>query len=97
MREIRFRTAAAPLYAPCNALTETSSPGPRAERAAARCESGLAPRVNPLPSAGRERASGLATSRLLPAILEQHQRADGTVLVPEVLRRWGLPELLRPA
>ncbi|MGW6736836.1 serine--tRNA ligase [Streptomyces sp. NPDC055013] len=42
-------------------------------------------------------ASGLATSRLLPAILEQHQRADGTVLVPEVLRRWGLPELLRPA
>ncbi|WP_328884627.1 hypothetical protein [Streptomyces sp. NBC_00299] len=53
--------------------------------------------MNPLPSAGRERASGLATSRLLPAILEQHQRADGTVLVPEVLRRWGLPELLRPA
>ncbi|MFC8096685.1 hypothetical protein [Streptomyces sp. NPDC057301] len=42
-------------------------------------------------------ASGLATSRLLPAILEQHQRADGAVLVPEVLRRWGLPELLRPA
>ncbi|MFF6983592.1 aminoacyl--tRNA ligase-related protein [Streptomyces sp. NPDC008343] len=42
-------------------------------------------------------APGLATSRLLPAILEQHQRADGTVLVPEVLRRWGLPELLRPA
>ncbi|MFE9022427.1 serine--tRNA ligase [Streptomyces sp. NPDC007808] len=42
-------------------------------------------------------ASGLATSRLLPAILEQHQRADGTVVVPEVLRRWGLPEVLRPA
>lgn len=42
-------------------------------------------------------ASGLATSRLLPAILEQHQRADGTVAVPEVLRRWGLPEVLRPA
>ncbi|MDF3142572.1 MULTISPECIES: serine--tRNA ligase [unclassified Streptomyces] len=41
-------------------------------------------------------ASGLATSRLLPAILEQHQRADGTVAVPEVLRRWGLPEVLRP-
>ncbi|MGW2516518.1 serine--tRNA ligase [Streptomyces sp. NPDC001617] len=39
-------------------------------------------------------ASGLATSRLLPAILEQHQRADGTVVVPEVLRRWGLPEVL---
>ncbi|MEU6253390.1 serine--tRNA ligase [Streptomyces sp. NPDC047043] len=40
-------------------------------------------------------ASGLATSRLLPAILEQHQRADGTVEVPDVLRRWGLPEALR--
>ena len=39
-------------------------------------------------------ASGLATSRLLPAILEQHQRPDGTVVVPEVLRRWGLPDLL---
>ncbi|WP_043686017.1 serine--tRNA ligase [Streptomyces xylophagus] len=39
-------------------------------------------------------ASGLATSRLLPAILEQHQRADGTVVVPEVLRRWGVPDLL---
>lgn len=41
-------------------------------------------------------ASGLATSRLLPALLEQHQRADGTVEVPRVLRRWGAPELLRP-
>ncbi|MFF4254487.1 serine--tRNA ligase [Streptomyces sp. NPDC001663] len=40
-------------------------------------------------------ASGLATSRLLPAILEQHQRADGTVEVPDVLRRWGVPEVLR--
>ncbi|MFJ9907739.1 aminoacyl--tRNA ligase-related protein [Streptomyces sp. NPDC101152] len=41
-------------------------------------------------------ASGLATSRVLPAILEQHQRADGSVEVPEVLRRWGLPDVLRP-
>ncbi|MEV6944426.1 serine--tRNA ligase [Streptomyces sp. NPDC051172] len=40
-------------------------------------------------------ASGLATSRLLPALLEQHQRADGTVAVPEVLRRWGAPDVLR--
>lgn len=30
--------------------------------------------------------SGLATSRLLPAILEQFQQADGSVIVPEVLR-----------
>jgi len=33
-------------------------------------------------------ASGLATSRLLPAILEQNQRANGTVAVPEVLQKW---------
>jgi seryl-tRNA synthetase len=30
--------------------------------------------------------SGLATSRLIPAILEQFQQADGSVLVPEVLQ-----------
>ena len=30
--------------------------------------------------------SGLATSRLIPAILEQHQQADGSVIIPEVLR-----------
>jgi seryl-tRNA synthetase len=33
-------------------------------------------------------ASGLATSRLLPAIVEQFQQADGSVRVPEVLRPW---------
>ena len=31
-------------------------------------------------------ASGLATSRIFPAILEQYQQADGSVLVPEVLQ-----------
>lgn len=31
-------------------------------------------------------ASGLATSRLIPAIVEQHQQADGSVVIPEVLR-----------
>jgi seryl-tRNA synthetase len=31
-------------------------------------------------------ASGLATSRLIPAIVEQYQQADGSVIVPEVLR-----------
>ena len=30
--------------------------------------------------------SGLATSRLMPAIVEQYQQADGSVIVPEVLR-----------
>lgn len=33
-------------------------------------------------------ASGLATSRLLPAIVEQLQREDGTITVPEPLRHW---------
>lgn len=31
-------------------------------------------------------ASGLATSRLLPAILEQFQQSDGSVIIPAVLR-----------
>lgn len=33
-------------------------------------------------------ASGLATSRLLPAILEQFQHQDGSVGIPDVLRKW---------
>jgi seryl-tRNA synthetase len=40
--------------------------------------------------------SGLATSRLLPAIVEQFQRRDGSVVVPEVLRQWVGKELLLP-
>ena len=31
--------------------------------------------------------SGLATSRIFPAMVEQNQRADGSVVVPEVLRQ----------
>lgn len=31
-------------------------------------------------------ASGLATSRVMPAIVEQYQNADGSITVPEVLR-----------
>jgi len=33
-------------------------------------------------------ASGLATSRLVPAILEQNQQADGSVVIPKILRRY---------
>lgn len=33
-------------------------------------------------------ASGLATSRVMPAIVEQYQNADGSVTVPEVLRKY---------
>lgn len=33
-------------------------------------------------------ASGLATSRIMPALLEQHQNEDGSVTVPEVLHRF---------
>ena len=41
-------------------------------------------------------ASGLATSRLLPAIVEQFQRADGSVDVPRVLHKWMGKERLSP-
>ena len=33
-------------------------------------------------------ASGLATSRVIPAIVEQYQNEDGSVTVPEVLRKY---------
>jgi seryl-tRNA synthetase len=32
--------------------------------------------------------SGLATSRILPALVEQNQQKDGSVIVPEVLRKY---------
>ena len=42
-------------------------------------------------------ASGLATSRIFPAILEQFQQADGSVKIPEVLRPFmGGLEVLKP-
>ena len=41
--------------------------------------------------------SGLATSRVFPAIVEQFQQADGSVIVPEVLRKYlGGLEVLKP-
>ena len=41
--------------------------------------------------------SGLATSRLLPAIVEQFQRPDGSVRIPEVLRPFlGGAETIEP-
>ncbi len=39
-------------------------------------------------------ASGLATSRLIPAIVEQFQQKDGSVVVPEVLRKWVGKDIL---
>ena len=41
-------------------------------------------------------ASGLATSRVLPAIVEQFQQEDGSVLVPQVLQKWVGKTLLVP-
>ena len=42
-------------------------------------------------------ASGLATSRVMPAIVEQFQNADGSVTVPEVLRKYmGGQEIIKP-
>ena len=42
-------------------------------------------------------ASGLATSRIFPALLEQYQQEDGSVIIPEVLRPFmGGLEVLKP-
>lgn len=41
--------------------------------------------------------SGLATSRILPAIVEQNQQKDGSVVIPEVLRKYlGGIEVIKP-
>jgi len=41
--------------------------------------------------------SGLATSRLMPAIVEQYQQADGSIIIPEVLRPYmGGKERIEP-
>lgn len=42
-------------------------------------------------------ASGLATSRLLPAILEQCQQSDGSVVVPAPLRNWLGRDAIEPS
>jgi len=40
--------------------------------------------------------SGLATSRILPALVEQNQQKDGSIIVPEVLRKYlGGLEVIR--
>ena len=41
-------------------------------------------------------ASGLATSRVIPAIVEQNQNADGSVTVPEALRPYMGIDVIRP-
>ena len=38
-------------------------------------------------------ASGMATSRLIPAILEQNQQSDGSVKIPEVLQKFMLSKI----
>ena len=39
--------------------------------------------------------SGLATSRILPALVEQNQLSDGSVVVPEVLRKYLGCEIIK--
>ncbi len=39
--------------------------------------------------------SGLATSRVLPAIVEQYQQADGSIVVPEVLREFMGTDIIK--
>ena len=40
--------------------------------------------------------SGLATSRIFPAMVEQNQQSDGSVVVPEVLRKYVGVDVIRP-
>ena len=41
--------------------------------------------------------SGLATSRVFPALIEQYQQEDGSVIIPEVLRPFmGGLEVIKP-
>ncbi len=40
--------------------------------------------------------SGLATSRILPALVEQNQNPDGSVTVPEVLRKYLGVDVIKP-
>lgn len=41
--------------------------------------------------------SGLATSRVFPALIEQNQTEDGSVIIPEPLRKWmGGLEIIKP-
>ena len=40
--------------------------------------------------------SGLATSRILPALVEQNQNADGSVNVPDVLKKYVYVDVIRP-
>jgi len=41
--------------------------------------------------------SGVAVGRALVAVLEQYQQADGSVVVPQVLRKYVGVDVLRPA
>ena len=50
-----------------------------------------------LPTAPEFRGSGLAVGRTLVAVLENYQQADGSVVVPEVLRPYlGGAAMLKP-
>ncbi len=40
--------------------------------------------------------SGLATSRIFPAMVEQNQQSDGSVVVPEVLRKYVGADVIKP-
>ena len=41
-------------------------------------------------------ASGLATSRLYAGMVEQLQQADGSMVIPDVLRKWVGKEVVYP-
>ena len=83
----------------CRASSATaSSPRPRTRPTSRRAGSTSA--TGRTAAASRVHAhtlngTAVAVGRTLIALLENHQREDGTVGVPAVLQQWGAPETLR--
>ena len=50
---------------------------------------------SPVETATLLNGSGLAVGRTLIAILDQYQQADGSIVVPEVLREYMKMEVIR--
>jgi len=69
----------------------------RAKTTTHECTDGVCKKVNKTEFAHTLNASGLATSRLIPAIVEQFQNEDGSVNVPEVLHKYmhGITKLTK--
>ena len=40
--------------------------------------------------------SGLATSRIIPALVEQHQQKDGSIVLPDAIAAFYGEKVIRP-